>query len=131
MFSVSKIAYLLIQCQEQYINIRVVGAILPIIERRNRHLKVRSGKHIRISPLTFKKTKPSVESAIRDHLLNCNNILFFEEFTILTNENNKFDLEIKESLLVKRDRVILNKKISSAKLFLFDNSYLSNRFFVQ
>ena len=87
-----------------------------------RHLKVRSGEHIGISPLTFKKTKPSKESAIRDHLLNCNNIPSFEEFTILANGNNKFVLEIKESLLIKRDRPILNKNISSAKLFLFDNS---------
>ena len=63
----------------------------------DRHL-VRSGEHTGISPLTFKKTKPSKESAIRDHLLNCNNIPSFEEFTILTNRNNKFDLEIKESL---------------------------------
>ena len=88
----------------------------------DRHLKVRSGKHIGISPLTFKKTKTSRESVIRDHLWNCNNILSFEEFTILTNRNNKFVLEIKESLLIKRDRPILNKNISSAKLFLFDNS---------
>ena len=88
----------------------------------DRHFKVRSGEHIGISPLTFKKTKPSKESAIRDHLLNCNNTLSFEEFNILTNGNNKFDLEIKESLLTKRDRPILNKDISSAKLFLFDNS---------
>ena len=87
----------------------------------DRHLKVRSGEHIGISPLTFKKTIPLKESAIRDHLLNCNNILSFEEFTILTNRNNKLDLEIKESLLIKRDRPILNKN-SCAKLFLFDNS---------
>ena len=83
----------------------------------DRHLKVRSGEHIGISPLTFKKTKPSKESAIRDHLLNCNNIPSFEEFTILTNGNNKFDLEIKENLLIKRDRPILNKSISSTKFF--------------
>ena len=88
----------------------------------DRHLKVRLGEHIGISPLTFKKTKSSKESTIRDHLLNCNNILSFEEFTILTNRNNKFNLEIKESLLIKGDRPILNKNISFAKLFLFDNS---------
>ena len=86
-----------------------------------RHVKVRSGEHIGASPLTFKKTKPSKEIAIRDHLLNCNNIPSFEEFTILAN-GNKFVLEIKESLLIKRYRPILNKNISSAKLFLFDNS---------
>ena len=87
-----------------------------------RHVKVSSGKHIGISPLIFKKTKPSRESAVRGHLLNCNNILSFEEFTILANENNKFVLEIKERLLIKRDRPILNKNISSVKLFLFDNN---------
>ena len=67
----------------------------------DRHLKVRCGEHIGISPLTFKKTKPSTESAIRDHLLNCNNISSFEEFTILANGKNKFVLEIKERLLIK------------------------------
>ena len=51
------------------------------------HLKVSSGEHIGISPLMFKKTKPSKESTNCNHLLNCNNILPFEEFTILTNRN--------------------------------------------
>ena len=88
----------------------------------DRHLKVRSGEHIGISPLTFKKAKPSKESAIHNHLLNCNNNLSFEEFTILAKGTNKFVLEIKEFLLIKQDRPILNKNISSAKLFLFDNS---------
>ena len=87
-----------------------------------KHVKVRSGENIGIWPLTSKKTKPSKESAIHIHLLNCNNIPPFEEFTILTKRNNKFVFEIKESLLTKRDRLILNKNISSAKLFLFDNS---------
>ena len=58
----------------------------------DRHLKVRMGEDIGISLLTFKKTKPSKENAIRDHLLNYNNIPSFEEFTIFTNGNNKFDL---------------------------------------
>ena len=31
-----------------------------------RHLKVRSGENIGISPFTFKKTKPSKESSIRE-----------------------------------------------------------------
>ena len=83
----------------------------------DRHLKVRSGEHNGISPFTFKKTKPSKESAIGDHILNYNNIPFFEQLTILTNGNKKFILEIKKSLLIKRDRPILNRNISSAKCF--------------
>ena len=67
--------------------------------------KIRSGEDIGISHLTFKKTKPK-ESATCDHLLDCGNVPSFQEFTILTNRNNKFVLEIKESLLIRRDRTI-------------------------
>ena len=49
----------------------------------DRHLKVRSGENIGISPVTFRKNKPSKESAIRDHLLICNNMPSFDKFTIL------------------------------------------------
>ena len=63
-----------------------------------------------------------MESAICDHLLDCSNISSFEKFTILANSNNKFIPEIKESLLIKQDRPILNKNNSFARLFLFDNS---------
>ena len=37
----------------------------------DRHLKIRSGQHINISPLTFKKVKLSANSPIGDHLF-CN-----------------------------------------------------------
>ena len=89
----------------------------------DRHLKVRSGEHIGISPLTFKKTKPSKEGAIGEHLLNCNNILSFEEFTILANGNNKFVFEIKESLLIKRERSILNCFFLTIVSFLIVSLY--------
>ena len=88
----------------------------------DRHLKVRSGEHIWISLLTFRKVKPSKESAIRDHLLNCNNIPSFDEFTILAYGYHKYIPEFKESLRIKRDRLVLNKNISSTKLFLFNNN---------
>ena len=79
-----------------------------------------SSEHIGMSPLTFKKMKPSKESSIRDHLLQCDNNPSFDEFTILAHENKKYLLEINESLLVKRDQPVLNKDISSATLHLFD-----------
>ena len=37
---------------------------------------------------------------------------------------NKFLLEIKESFLIKRDKPKLNKNISSAPLFIFDEVYI-------
>ena len=88
----------------------------------NRQLKVRSGEHIWILLLTFRKVKPSKESVIRDHLLICNNTLSFDEFIIFVYEHQKYIVEIKESLLIKWDKPVLNKNISSAKLFLFDNN---------
>ena len=93
----------------------------PYYGETDRHLKVTCVEHIGISPLTSKKIKPSKENAIRDHLLICNNVPSFDEFSILAHGNNRFFLEIKESLLIKRDKPVLDKNISSARLFLFDN----------
>ena len=70
-----------------------------------RHLDIRSGEHIGVSPLTGKKVKPSNNSAICDHLLHCNFVPSFE---------------IKESLLIMRDKPSLNRNINSAPLYLFD-----------
>ena len=98
-------------------NTRVVDAIHPIMVRQ-RHLKVRSGEHIGISPLTFKKMKPCKESSIREHLLECDNNPSFDEFTVLADGDKKYLLQIKESLLIKLDQPLL-KKHSSATLHLF------------
>ena len=86
----------------------------------DRHLKVRSGEHIIISPLTFKKVKLSAKSPICDQLLFCNYDPSFDDFIILAQGTNTFLLEIKESLLFKYGKPVLNKSISSAPLFLFD-----------
>ena len=72
-----------------------------------RHLHVRIGEHIRISPLTRKKVKPK-GSAVSDYLLLCYHSPSFENFSVLTNENKKFLLELKESLLTMRDKPSLN-----------------------
>ena len=91
-------------------------------DETDRHLKVMSGERIGISPFTFRKVKSSKESAILDYLLNCNNIPSFDEFTILIYGHHKYIFEIKENFLIKHDRPILNKNISSVKLFLFENN---------
>ena len=72
--------------------------------------------------LTFRKDKPSKECSTRDHLLICNNIPFFDKCIILAYGHNKYILEIKEILLIKRDRSVLNKDINSARLFLLDKN---------
>ena len=84
-----------------------------------RHLNVRIGEHIGISPLTRKKVKPK-GSAVSDHLLLWNHSPSFENFDVLTKENKKFLLELKESLLIMRDKPSLNRNIRSAPLYLLD-----------
>ena len=78
-----------------------------------------------MSALTGKKVKPINNSAGRDHLLHCNYLTSFDNFSILAHENEKFLLKIKESLLIMRDKPSLNRNISSAPLYLFDKSILN------
>ena len=67
-----------------------------------RHLNLRIGEHIGISPLTRKSVKPK-GSAVSNHLSLCNHSPSFEHFSVLTKENKKFLLELKENLLIMRD----------------------------
>ena len=81
-----------------------------------RHLDVRIGEHIGISPLTRKKVKPK-GSAASDHLLLCNHSPSFENFSVVTKENKMFLLELKECLLIMRDKPFLNRNIRSSPLY--------------
>ena len=56
-----------------------------------RHLNVRIGEHIGISPLTKKQVKPK-NSYVADHLLFCNHSASYEDFSILTRKNKKNSL---------------------------------------
>ena len=58
-----------------------------------RHLNVRIGEHIGISPLTRKKVKPK-GSAVTDHLSLCNHSPTFENFSVLAKENKKIPIRI-------------------------------------
>ena len=86
-------------------------------------LNVGIGGHIGISPLTKKKVKPK-GSAASKHLALCNHSQSFESFSMLTKENRKSVLELKESLLVMNDKP-LKSNIRSAPLYLFNRGYLS------
>ena len=62
-----------------------------------RHLNVRIGLQIGISPLTRKQAKPK-KGSVADHLLLCNHSASYDDFSILTCESKTFLLELKESL---------------------------------
>ena len=70
--------------------------------------------------LTGKHLKGVKQSAVSDHLLECNCSIDFDHFDILASDTSKFGLFIKESLLIKCDQPQLNKTIKSFPLKLFD-----------
>ena len=84
------------------------------------HFFTRAAEHMGISNLTGKRLKSFKQSAMSDHLLECNCSIDFDHFDILASDANKFRLLIKESLLIKRDQSQLNKTIKSFPLKLFD-----------
>ena len=60
------------------------------------------------SNLTGKRVKNAKELAISDHLLQCDSPITFTDFDTLASNSNKFKLLIKEYLLIKRDKPVLN-----------------------
>ena len=62
-----------------------------------RHLDIRSVEHIGVSPLTGKKVKPSNNSAICDHLLHCNFVPSFKNFSVLAHKNKSNYWELKKT----------------------------------
>ena len=65
----------------------------------------------------FKNVK---ESAVSDHLLQCDFAIDFGHFDILASDTNSFKVFIKESMLIKRDKPVLNCTVKSSPLKLFD-----------
>ena len=55
-----------------------------------------------------------------DHLLQCYCTIDFDNFDILASDTNSFRLLIKESLLIKPDKPVLNDTVKSFPLKLFD-----------
>ena len=84
-----------------------------------RHFFTRAAEHMGISNLTGKRLKCVKQSAVSDHLLECNCSIDFDHFDILALDADKFRLLIKESLLIKCDQPQLNKTIKSFPLKLF------------
>ena len=66
-----------------------------------------------ISSLTGKCLKNVKQSAISDRLLQCNCAINVDDFGILVTESSQFKLLLRESLLIKRDKPILNRTIKS------------------
>ena len=81
-------------------------------------VKVRVGEHSDISVLTNKRYKSKKSTAFKDHMLIWGQPLSFDDFKVLTSSESDFHLQIKESLVISRDQLILNKNGVSLSLYL-------------
>ena len=82
-----------------------------------RHMKVRVSEHHRLSPRTGKRVKGMLSTSVRDHMLDCDQRVAWEDFSIIGRESNHYLLETKESLFIKRDNPYLNRNKYSQELF--------------
>ena len=89
--------------------------------KTKRHFKVRMCEHLGISALTGKRVKGDDDSAIKEHLLLCNHVSDFEDFSILAINNNDFKVMLMESFLINRDYPPLNENKLSLPWELFDS----------
>ena len=84
------------------------------------HFFTRAAEHMGISNSTEKRIKNAKQLAVSDHLLQCDCSINFDDFDILASETNNFRLLIKESLLIIRDKPVLNRTTTLFPLKLFD-----------
>ena len=75
-------------------------------------------QNIYVVILTVEFVKTPKKSAILDHMLSERHTASFSDFSILM-KNNAFKLQLKESLLVSRDKPIFKKNVYSFPLELF------------
>ena len=72
-----------------------------------------------MSPLLGKRVSNNKKFSVTDHSLLLRQVCSFEDFSILDYESLKFKRLIQESLLVTKDKTLLNKQVKSLKLELF------------
>ena len=73
------------------------------------HVLIRASEYMGTLHLAGKYVKNAKELAIYDHLLLPCKSITFDDFDILASDSNKFKLLIKESLLIKRHKQVLNR----------------------
>ena len=78
-------------------------------------------EHLGISTLNGKIVKGDGDSITKEHLLFCSHVLDFEDFSILTTNNNDFKVTLMESLLINRDDPPLNTNKQPLPLKFFDS----------
>ena len=90
--------------------------------KSDRHFHHRACEHLGISHLTGKRYKTPKPSAISDHILHTGHDADIADFKIIVKERSRsaYKLLIRESLLIHRDKPLLNKTTTSFPLELFN-----------
>ena len=91
------------------------------IGKTDRHFKVRVSEHQGVSR-TGKRVKGTLSTSVRDHMLVCDHKVVHEDFKILGNESNRYLLELKKSLFIKRDSHHLIKTYTRSIYYCFEYS---------
>ena len=89
------------------------------IGKTYRHFKVRVSEHQGASTRIGKPVKGTLSTCVRDYMLVCDHKVVHEDFKCLGNESNRYLLELKESLFIKRYKQSFNKNLHSQELLLF------------
>ena len=104
-------------CSSVVYRYRCPGCHASYYGKTTRNLVVRCREHLGINKAGQKiKSSPS---AIGDHISKSGHDASLENFEIISRTVNSFDLLIHESLLILRDRPMLNSQLSSISLALF------------
>ena len=73
------------------------------------HFFTKAAERVGISNLARKRVKNVKESAVSNELLQCGCTTDFDHFDILASDTNNFRVFIKESLLIKHEKPVLNR----------------------
>ena len=87
------------------------SCIVSYIGKTYRHFEVRVSEHQGVSPRTGKQVKGTLSNCVWDHMLVCDHKVVHKDFKFLGNKSNRYLLELKESLFIKRDKPSLNKNL--------------------
>ena len=101
-------------------------------------VKFCASEHMGVSARTGKNNKSTRNSAVRDHLLVCNNIVCFEDFSVLANGTNDFRTKLQGSFLIHCDgkqsikssfqNLIVNSVVVNLKVVFRIKNRLSSKF---
>ena len=82
------------------------------------HFFTRASKYMGTLNLMGKRIKKSKESAISDQFLQYDSPITFDDLDILASDSSKIKLLMKECLLIKRDKPVLNRTTKSFSLVI-------------